>query len=252
MRKLFLGILFYIPSAAFCQADLQKGLKLYYDFSGKARDLSGNNNNPKHDNTKSCTDRNGNPDAAAHFDGKKSYIRIPDSESLHMDNQISLCVWIRPTGFYKGKCHGNSIIMKGKQFGKTYILLRYDDNFYGNGNNCNSKTDPEHQNFYGSGMGLPGYTPYVKAMEWQSVVYTYDGKTARLYIGCDLVKSQETEDLYFTNLKDLFIGTIDENGYPYWMDADLDDLRIYDRALDKSEIEAISGCGEEKKLPSEN
>jgi hypothetical protein len=38
------------------------------------------------------------------------------------------------------------------------------------------------------------------------------------------------------NFDDLFIGKMDNPQYPYWHNADIDDIRIYNRALSASEV----------------
>ena len=218
---------------------------MHYTFSGNVKDESGNKNNPGDNNTKLTEDRFGNPKSACHFNGKSSYIRIKDASSLHTGDQISMCAWIKPIGFYKGKCHASSIFSKGKSGGRTDYFLFFDDNVYRHDGNCNAKVDVEHQNYYGTGMtdsSYKPYSPYVKLMEWVSVIYTYDGTIVRIYIGCDLVKSYEASSVYFTNTWDLFIGKNDSEQNPYWLNADLDDVRIYDRALNFDEVKAIAGC----------
>lgn len=241
MRILLFLILALSSTTLFSQVDLKAGLMLHYTFDGVIKDESGNQNDPVDNKKTSFTeDRFGKAAGACHFNGKNSYLRIADNKSIRMDDQISLCVWIRPTGFYSNKCHVNSIIMKGKQTGTTFYSLRYDDNIYRNNGNCNAKLDKDHENFSGNGTNNPAYEPYVQLNKWQNVIYTFDGTTARIYIDGKEVKTEEGRSLYFTNPQDLFIGKVDLDSYPYWLNADLDDLRIYDRAITQAEVTAIA------------
>ncbi len=228
------------------QVNLSLGLKAHYTFDGNVNDQSGNNNNPIFNNTSFTTDRQGNANSAVSFNGTNTYIQIPNAASLNFTNQISICVWVKPLGFYQGTCHGNSIVMKGNSDNLPgNYLLRFDDNFFTNGTNCsNPVVDVDHQNFYGRGTnpGPPGYTPYIQPGQWYSVIYTYDGSTARLYVNCELKVSTPAPGLTFTNSAALFLGKLNNATYPYWLNGDLDDVRIYDRAINVEEVNVLGGC----------
>src|SRR5689334_3954187 len=111
-RFLSLTLLLVIPFFAFTQVNLNKGLVAYYPFNGNANDASGNGNNPIFNNATLTKDYYGNLNSAYHFNGVDNYMEIPNNASLNPTN-ISICAWIKPTGFYYGPCHGNSVVMKG-------------------------------------------------------------------------------------------------------------------------------------------
>lgn len=246
--KLISGIIILILffGQSYSQVNLNAGLRAYYTFDGNVNDQSGNANNPSQNNTVYTTDRFGNANKAVRFDGTGSFIRIPNAPTINTGNQISLCAWVRPLGFYQGTCHGNSILMKGDaDYLPGNYLLRFDDNYYTSGNNCTSSVvDPDHQNFYGQGTnpGPPGYTPYIQAGQWYSVIYTYDGSIARLYINCELKDSTPSSIQSFSNSADLYLGKLNNPSYPYWFNGDMDDVRIYDRAINTDEVNVIGGC----------
>lgn len=235
--------------------DLNKGLKAYYPFNGNANDVSGNNNNPSFNNATLTTDYYGKPNSAYYFNGVDNYMRIPNSATINTTGPISICAWIKPVGFYKGKCHGNRIIMKGDADYLTgNYFLTYDDNLYTSGQNCFTSTvDTIHQTLYAPSTGvLPqNDTPYIQMNVWSSLVYTYDGDRAKLYINCKLVLDYPVKNLTFTNSYDLFFGKMNNAQYPYWFNGVLDEVRIYDRPLDESEVQEYSfGCA--AKLPCSN
>ena len=245
MRKCLLTFLAMVAACTYGQVDLNLGLKAYYPFSGNANDLSGNNNNPVFNNATLTSDRLGNANSAYHFNGTSTYIQIPNSPSLNTNNQLSLCAWVKPMGYYAGTCHGNSILMKGDADYLTgNYLLRYDDGFFSNYTNCSSALDITHQNFYGAGSAVPapGYTPYIQTNEWYSVVVTYDGTTAKLYVNCELKYSGPQNGLTFANSYDLFLGRLNSAAFPYWINGDLDEVRIYDRAINHDEVKAYGAC----------
>lgn len=205
MKKALLLLLLF-GNTVMAQVNLNLGLKAYYPFSGNTNDVSGNNNNPSFSNAILTSDRFGTPNSAYLFNGTNAYMQIPNSPSINPANQISLCAWVKVNGFYQGNCHGNSIIMKGDADYLTgNYLLRFDDNAFTNGQNCvNPTVDPAHQNFYGVNPSPPpGYNPYIQTGgQWYSVVYTYDGVTARLYVNCEL-KVSGPLNLTFSNSYDL-------------------------------------------------
>ncbi len=225
------------------QVNLANGLVAYYPFNGNANDASGNGNNPVFNNATLTTDRMGNANSAYHFNGIDNYIEIPNSPSINPANQISLCVYVRPTGFYLGPCHGNSIIMKGDaDYLPGNYALRFDDNAYTYGNNCaNSIVDTVHQNFYGvtAQAQSPGYLPYINKNEWYCVVFTYDGSLGKFYVDGNLTDSEYTSGLTFSNGYDLFFGKLNNSTFPYWLNGDLDEIRVYNRAINDQEVKAL-------------
>ena len=230
----------FLLTAQFCtaQVNLDKGLQAYYPFNGNANDASGNNNNPTFNNATIAADRFGNPNSAYHFNGVYQYMRIPNKPSLNFKNEISLSVWVRPTGFYHDICHASQLISKGGgNYNPGNYALRFDDALFTGGRGCDGgKCDTLHQNFRGTGTVLKPYGgEFIKKGKWYNVLYTNDGKTAKLYVNCELkytVLFPET----FTNGEDLFFGKSDDELFPFWLNGDLDDIRIYNRTLNAGEI----------------
>lgn len=252
MKKIFFAFLF-LSQSGFAQTDITNGLQLYYPFNGNAIDASGNNNNPSFNNATLTADRLGNANSAYHFNGINSYIRIPNNPSLNFGNTITLSVWVKPTGFYYDICHANSILSKGSaSFLPGNYALRFDDALFTDGQGCSGDRlkDSVHQNFRGTATPLKAYTPFIKKNQWYSLVYTNDGNTARLYVDCELKYAVNFKE-HFTNDEDLFLGKTDDSLFPFWLNGDLDDLRIYDRALTEKEIFTLCNELKEKIKPVE-
>ena len=246
--KILLCCLLMMTEVCSAQVNLKQGLQAYYPFNGNANDESGNNNNPVKNNATITADRFGNPNSAYHFNGVYQYMRIPNKPSLNFGNTISLSVWVRPTGFYYGICHASQLISKGGgNYNPGNYALRFDDALYSAGNGCNgSKCDTLHQNFRGTGTVLKPYPgDFIKKNKWYNVLYSNDGKTAKLYVDCEL-KYSVTFPETFTNNEDLFFGKSDDEFFPFWLNGDLDEIRIYNRALHADEI--FSLCNE-KEVP---
>ena len=241
-----------ITECCVAQVNLDKGLQAYYPFNGTGNDKSGNNNHPTFNNATITADRFGKPNSAYHFNGVYQYIRIPNKPSLNFTDQISLSVWVRPTGFYYDICHASQIISKGGgNYNPGNYALRFDDALYSMGSGCNgSVCDTLHQNFRGTGTVLKPYGgDFIKKDQWYHVLYTNDGKSAKLYVNCELkyiVVFPET----FINNEDLFFGKSDDSFFPFWFNGDLDEVRIYNRALEADEIFALCQDTIENKKPA--
>ncbi len=230
----------------FAQVNLNSGLVAYYPFNGNANDESGLNHHPVFNNATLTEDRFDVPNSAYYFNGIDNHMRVPDAPDLNFTDQISIAVWVKPEGFYYGNCHGNSIIVKGLDTDPVgRYTIRFEDAQHLNGANC-AVTIPDtlHQNYWAPGaFSYGGYTPYVQKDEWVSVIYTYDGQEAKLYINCELVISNTT-NLSFTNPYDLFLGKLDSQTHPYWYKGVIDDVRLYNRALTEAEVRYIASDGD--------
>lgn len=249
--KLLVAVLFFLlfTTGLAAQNKLSINLAVHYQFNNTAADISGNNNNPSFNNTTFTTDRFGNANSAVHFNGVNTYVQIPNNPSINFKNTITLSAWVRPTGFYYDICHASSILNKGAAdyFPGNYSL-RFDDALFTEGKGCSGDRlkDTLHMNFRATGTPLKPYGPFIEKNKWYHVVYTNDGSIATLYVDCEAkytVPFKET----FVNNDDLFLGKTNDDFFPFWFNGDLDDVRIYSRALSKTEIELL--CTEENKKP---
>jgi hypothetical protein len=245
---LFLSLLTF-SSALLSQVNLNQGLVAYYPSMGNANDMSGNNNNPSFNNATLTTDRNGIADGAYFFNGSSSYMRIPNSPSLN-PQRISICAVVKPMGFYHGPCHASAIVNKSNSdnsFPPMY-RLRFDDNLYTHGANCsNNVPDTAHENFYadygGNGAISTAYIPYVELNKWYCLVFTYDGSVSKFYINGTLIQSKAGNAVYQDDGSDLFFGKMNDSLFPYWFNGVIDEIRIYNRAINADEVNSLcSDC----------
>lgn len=252
MKQSLLGLAFLsIISNLAAQKKITTGLALHYQFNSQVTDISGNNNHPVFNNTIFTADRFGNATSAVHFNGTSSYIQVPNAPSLNFKNTVTLSAWVRPTGFYYDICHASSILNKGTAdyFPGNYAL-RFDDALFTEGKGCSGDKlkDSLHMNFRATGTPLKSYGPFIEKNKWYHVVYTNDGSTGTLYVDCDIkytVPFKET----FVNNDDLFLGKTNDDFFPFWFNGDLDDVRIYNRALNKTEVAEL--CAEENLPPKQ-
>ncbi|MFZ1260857.1 MAG: PKD domain-containing protein [Chitinophagaceae bacterium] len=225
---------------SFSQINLNKGLTAYYPFNGNANDESGNGNNPSVSKVTYTTDRFGKANAACSFNGSSNYIRIPNSASFNFKNGFSMSAWVMVKDFYEGTCHGNRIIMKGySDYLDGNYLLTFDDNHGTNGSNCYTDfPDKKKQSFYAAGA-KPLANNFIVTGKWYLLTYTYDGTTAQLYVDCQLQAKGTLRNNDFSNNHDLFFGKMNNPQYPYWFNGLLDEVRFYNRPLNKEEILAL-------------
>jgi hypothetical protein len=213
--------------------DLNNGLVAYYPFNGNANDESGNGNNAVFNNATLTSDNLGNANSAYHFNGTDTYMRILNSTSLNMGNQMSIALHVKPMGFYTGFCYNNMMIMKGDADYLTGdYFLRFSDAITG----CTNPSTTNEQ-FYAP--DVIAAKPIVQLDNWYDVVWTFDGTTAKIYVGCKLQSSAAATYSTFTNAYDLYIGKLNDPTFPYWLNGDLDEVRIYNRALNEQEVNAL-------------
>ncbi len=226
--------------------NLNTGKVLHLDFNGNTQDKSGNGNHATNYGTIPVAGKSGVANTAYRFDGVNDYMQIANSTSLNnfSGNKITMTAILKPRGFYNGTCKGNSIIMKGNtDYQNGNYLLRYSPN-----NGCNASADTNQNNFYGSISSSGGCSlsqihnpPYVKRDSWYCVVVVYTGDSIHTYINGEKKYSCSYSGSIGSHSMDVFIGKLDNATYPYWLNADIDDIRIYNRVLAHSEVKGYCG-----------
>lgn len=220
--------------------NLKDSLVAYYNFNGgNLNDSSGNNNHIIFNNAVRTTDRFGKANNAYRFDGVSSYMRVLNSASLN-PKKISLVAMVKFNGFYRGPCHGNQVFMKGYQdqndgiYGLRAGVLNIP---------CNGTVDTTQEQimgYYGnnqySSIGAIDTINNIKPNVWMTVVFTYDGNQARLYVDGKLKHSMNGIVPFNANAFDMFIGRAEHPQYPYWLNGVIDEIRIYKKALCEGEI----------------
>lgn len=244
MKQLFFFTLIIITSARLAaQIDLNKGLVLYLPFKGNTLDASPNANHAINYGATLTADQWGNPNSAYRFNGSSHYMRIQNTASLQCDNQITLCARVLVNGFYDGICYGNSIIDKGTpDYLEGDYHLRFATSI--SGGNCNVK-DTLKQNFYGQFYNeipselVRNNPPYIKKGNWDCLIYVFDGVNVKMFVNGILRYSIVAKTTIGVNTQDVFLGRHDDLTYPYWFNGVMDEVRIYNRALNVLEIDSI-------------
>ncbi len=245
----FVFILVALGVQTIGQVNLNNGLVMYLPFNGNANDASGNGNNGVVNGATLTTDQAGNPNSAYLFDGIDDDIVIPASTSNGGATSFSVCLKVSPEYYFNGPCFGNSMFSKGTNNTVGAIDFQFNpNNFYGN--SCNHPFDDSHQIFTSwiglsavntrNTIGLPQQN-YIDTNQWYCLIYTLDATTGshKLYVDGTLHVDTTLNNINAINtVSDIYLGHLDNTQFPYWLKGKLDEVRMYDRALNAQEVQA--------------
>lgn len=208
---------------------------LLNESSGDALDVTSNNNDGTV--TGATQGATGIVDGAYDFDGIDDVVQVPHDSSLDImaasPGKITISAWVK-LDTVSGK---QLIVFKraGSYHWQAQYWLRNDDGYihyaYRNAadnNNHRYETD----------------STQISANQWTHVAFTYiegDGSSANMYVDGSLVSGSwpsgdDGNDAAKVANYDVYIGEWSDGDRN--LDGNIDDLRIYDRALSSAEIQA--------------
>ncbi len=171
---------------------------------------------------------------AIRLNGTSQYASAPDEASLDIANAITMAAWVKP-----GQYDTQDIIAKdinGSVNGYQLSLATTKS-----GDDSQRAFVRFNQQTSGDTYRVNAVTMYPIDGSWQHVAATYDGATIKLYIDGTLEGSMPWTGTIATNSTALGIGAQSDN--TRWLDGDLDDVRLYNRALSAVEILALAAPG---------
>jgi PKD repeat protein len=234
MRFILLLLLLSSQSLS-AQVNLNEGLICYYPFNGNANDESGNNINGKVFNTSLIPDRNGTPNSACYFNGKNSYILLPYSNLYNFPEygSFSISLWILPD--------------PGNTWPAQALVVKAPGSYDFNLSQWNYGTyilDYKAMGGYAYEHILNGSTLFTYRQCWHNIVTTYNNGKWRLYVNGKLESSDLSKTKFILQNKcKIALGKKGEADGD-WYKGKMDEVRIYNRELNFSEIKAISNnCG---------
>lgn len=217
------------------------GLVAWYRLNlGSGDDNTTYNNNGTAYNTSSATNRKGSAGLATRFNGTSSYIQVPDKSYLSISNtgKLSISVWMKVEVLDFPVSSGGYVhwLGKGVTNQHEYALRMYNKN----------SDRPNRISCYafnlsgGLGAGAMVQEP-VSIGEWIHIVavYDYPNDKIRIYKNSKLIRTGTFSSYNITpqnGTAPLRIGTRDFASY---FKGCLDDLRIYNKVLTQSEIDAL-------------
>jgi uncharacterized repeat protein (TIGR02543 family) len=216
-----------------------KGLVAYWPFDGDINDQSGSSWHGSSTNLTFTNDRHGKTAKSASFDGISSYIQLPPKSNLSGD--LSASGWIQ---LRSGKNQFERIF----DFGNGYE----SDNIFLSPSALGNKLVTEFWNSNISG----GYT--YSAVEFPSGTWVHFAMTLKSNGIVELYINGKKTTSSTSNIKPReIIRNFCYIGKSNWandafLDGKLDDLRIYDRSLEESEIASIFSVEEAKPVVVSN
>ena len=206
--------------------DLKRGLVAFYPFNGNANDESGNGNNGTVNGATLTNDRNGNSKSAYSFNGSYDMIDFNYSPTKNTDNFAIAC-WINP-----------SITNQNG----TPVLLGVDDciggKSYLNGVEIYIGSTGQVGNVLAIGVSdiewIPSNYRINSANKWYFIVLQRNNTNYSMYVDGSQVLNKRGSSPRQPN--DLKIGSATNGRF---FNGSIDDVRIYDRALNEEEIQAL-------------
>ena len=204
----------------------------YFPFTGNAADSSLHGNDCTVNGATLTTDRFGRLNSAYQFNGSTSFIGTTNPTSLPISNDPrSVSLWVfedGPNATQKTQCvvFWGTTYSTGESFGLEV-----------EGNPLSPK--PRIPYFVGWGQDMLGNTT-LNLGQWYHLVMTYDGTTGNIYLNNVLDASSALALNTVLNADGLMIGKISPNGGNHsFFNGRIDDVRIYNRVIDTSEISAL-------------
>ena len=206
--------------------ELADGLVAHFPLDGDATDSAGQSSGTLFGATP-IADRFGRSAGALHFDGVDDYVEIPHTEALSLDHEFSITTWIshreQPQSTWYTIFEKSDPERGGHSRWGLWVL---DDEMW----LCYEA---------GDGSGQPcgvaeGTIPYD---DWHHIAAVRSSGDAVLYVDGVEIGRDAIGDIAISQTPFLsYIGADLYATVPVFLDADLDDLRIYERALTSDEV----------------
>lgn len=204
-------------------ANLYKGLIAEYLFQGDAQDSSGKEHHGSVVGAIPCTDRFGNPGSAYWFDGKDDYIVIENAPKLNSD-AFSISVWCCFDRDAKLEGWNSAILSQDGHFNnRVFQLSTYNANIV------------FHLFLKGADLQM---NSTVHEDYWYHIAITYENDTFKLYKNGMFI-SESKGKLTPCDEEPLFIGRKSTDEPYFFFKGKIDDVRIYERALEVEEVNAL-------------
>lgn len=223
---------------------LNQGLVLNLPFNGNTNDISGNGNHATNYGATAAAGKGGAANTAYRFDSL-NYMSVAHHSSLNL-RSFTITSILKPIRFNTNLCYGNALLGKGSNSTQGNYVYHFGPT----SNTVCTNRDTNTCNFLFCGNScLTSYyinsAPYMSHGAWICAVVTYDSTTKELKQYMDGVFRKSitvTFDLLTNqNTLPLLIGKHSDPSYPYYLNAVVDDIRVYNRALAPSEVRGYCG-----------
>lgn len=239
----FISVLYSKPSTTFTYYPNgiqipSNGLIAYYPFNGNANDESGNNNNGTVNGASLSNDRKGNANKAYSFDGINDYIQIPFNRNLLPNSDAkTYSFWFK----FTPATTSDLFIQNGD--------ADNSDGQFRIGINSSGIIHTQLHSYWGYGGGnyadYMGYSiPSFNANISHFLSIIVNNKEVKYYVDGVLVATRNWTLSYkpYDSNFNIEIGrhyNSFSGGYTSYFNGEIDELRIYNRALNENEIQAL-------------
>jgi len=224
--KLLFGVLTITAALAMqvhAQEWLTNGLVAYYPFNGNANDESGNGRSLANSGAVLTTDRFGKPNSAFSFDGSSSMLlQTNNVDSLTLFDGCTLSCWVNLTDNARNyslvRKDGDASIVVWNEYGRNSFYVEA----------------------YTNGGGFPTYTGFAEApplQQWCMLTATWNKTNFVQYINGQKKVTEQHSAVGNTLAAKISIGRSPIYNEPLL--GNLDDVRIYNRALSDSEVQQL-------------
>ncbi len=216
--------------------DLVTGLILHYKFDGNVADSSGNGYNGSISGTSSyVNDRNGNTAAALNSTATNTpgnnYVSAGNPAKIQqLTNRVSISMWI----FQQQSWFGD-----GVNTGHTPLVNKWNGNGLYMGLISTTPGNPQNRVRWRINGTAVNSNTNVPLLKWTHVVCTYDGTTIRIYQNGVQTGSTAYSGTITNTAVNLLIGRQADGNGEITFRGNYDQLRIYNRALNLSEVQTL-------------
>ncbi|MEN8220402.1 MAG: LamG domain-containing protein, partial [Pseudomonadota bacterium] len=207
-------------------ADLSDGLVAYYAFDGNAQDESGNGNHGTVHGATLTDDRFGNLKSAYEFDGSNDYIEAP-TNFTHTTFTVGAWIKLKTHQCYGGIVDGYhnkwEFVMDCQAGGKKLEFAEWKS---------------------GGGYNEHRASSTLNTSQWYHVAVVIDNTSGSFYINGQFDSTFTMTASALTPVSKFIIGA-SLSGTAQYFNGNIDDIRIYNRAISKSEIQQLyhyKGC----------
>jgi len=203
---------------------------------GAARDSSGRGNDGRVHGAQKVAGVLGG--AALYFDGRSSYVEIPDSPSLTVTSEMTVAFWLKPMGAGSTDAF---LISKFVHANRS----RADDSF------CIRGPGPSFRAQLNGGetSATAGASSLREDGRWHHVAFVFDRPTGRLFLdgaSAPGLRPLTLDHDVNNTATPLYLGAGFENGaLGRFFRGMIDDVRLYNYALPPGEIEELYTAGRE-------
>lgn len=168
---------------------------------------------------------------AAQFDGATQFLRVPQSPTLDLTEELTVAFWARRDAWADEHTHFTSRTI-GSAHDNSWEVFTLQDV---DSNDLHIRFGDEPGSHAGGSVPVPPETDV-----WHHYALLWDGSTGRLYLDAEPVVSVRVLVILYDDHPVLIAADNDDGMITNFIAATIDDYRIYSRALDPAEIEALA------------